>query len=583
MSLFSLASVAVARDLTARGQPLGKDATLSNLGAGAPAPGASPAGEPTVDPAATTGTIASFTQMLVAQIPSEALLAYTTLLALFTVGGGRYNVGRWSLYAAAIILCAATVLCSYLVQRKYGFDDGQTADTSDPVQIGGPSKLHLPYLPIVAAALSMAVYGLTVPGSPLQYQLPGTTFAICSGCLAVGGGMMMSLFAPFLGKGNGANALAKHATSLPQSQPFTETQTAITATSTATAQAEPLITFTPEHEANDVDPRGPVSVTAPSGTLTDVQMVDDAGKLIAGVIAPDNASWKPTAPLKYGRTYTVSVASRDFADALSTQTSTFSTVTPGNQTKVYLNTTSGCALQNHGKYGVGTVVVAHFDAPILDRATAEGALVVNTFPAIQGSWYWVDDRNAHWRPEHYFAPGTAVTAAANIFGVALGGGLYGQDDSEVSFTIGDSHVSIADGATLQVSVYQNGVLVRTMPATTGENSTQQIGGQTLSSQTPSGIYTVMDSPPTGSGTTFTYATRISPDGTCLHEADSTVGVLGTDGCLALDVDNAQWFFGFSRPGDIIEVRNTVGPPQQLSQNGDWTIPWAQWRNGSALT
>ncbi len=132
MSLFSLASVAVARDLTARGQPLGKDATLSNLGAGAPAPGASPAGEPTVDPAATTGTTASFTQMLVAQIPSEALLAYTTLLALFTVGGGRYNAGRWGLYAAAIILCAATVLCSYLVQRKYGFDDGQTANTSDP-------------------------------------------------------------------------------------------------------------------------------------------------------------------------------------------------------------------------------------------------------------------------------------------------------------------------------------------------------------------------------------------------------------------------------------------------------------------
>jgi lipoprotein-anchoring transpeptidase ErfK/SrfK len=92
-------------------------------------------------------------------------------------------------------------------------------------------------------------------------------------------------------------------------------------------------------------------------------------------------------------------------------------MTPGNQTKVYLNTTSGSTLQDRGKYGIGTVIVAHFDEPITDRAAAERGLVVTTTPAVNGSWYWVDNQNAHWRPEHYFVPGTAITAEARIYGV----------------------------------------------------------------------------------------------------------------------------------------------------------------------
>jgi len=83
------------------------------------------------------------------------------------------------------------------------------------------------------------------------------------------------------------------------------------------------------------------------------------------------------------------------------------------------------------------VVVAHFDEQIADRATAERQLRVITDPNVQGSWFWVDGQNAHWRPERYYAPGTTVTAEAKIYGIALGDGLFGQDDNQVSFRIGD--------------------------------------------------------------------------------------------------------------------------------------------------
>jgi hypothetical protein len=47
---------------------------------------------------------------------------------------------------------------------------------------------------------------------------------------------------------------------------------------------------------------------------------------------------------------------------------------PPAQTKVYLTTTAGTEFEDGGTYGVGTVVVAHFDEPITDRGAAEHSL-----------------------------------------------------------------------------------------------------------------------------------------------------------------------------------------------------------------
>ena len=148
-------------------------------------------------------------------------------------------------------------------------------------------------------------------------------------------------------------------------------------------------------------------------------------------------------------------------------------VVPG----VSLTTTSGAPLQNGGTYGIGVVVVAHFDAPVEDRGAAEQQLAVSASPPAPGAWHWVDDHTAHWRPPQYYEPGTAVTV--------------GQD-APVTFTIGASHVSIADDATKQVTVYDGGELVRTMPTSMGRGGTDDVGSTTLSFWTQPGVYTVMD-------------------------------------------------------------------------------------------
>lgn len=362
------------------------------------------------------------------------------------------------------------------------------------------------------------------------------------------------------------------------------------------------VTITPSPDARDIQPTAPVEVKADAGTLVEVRMVNDGGKQIDGVMTPDNTVWKPTGPLGYAHTYTLTVTSRGTNGAENSQVSKFSTVRPSNQTKVSFTMTSEAALREGGTYGVGTVVVAHFDEQISDRAAAERQLVVTTNPPVPGSWYWVDSQNAHWRPEHYYSPGTAVTAEAKIYGIALGGGMFGQDDSKVSFRIGDAHVSIADDATKLVSVFDNGKLVRTMPTSMGMGGTETVGGRTLSFWTPPGVYTVLDrgNPVVMDSSTFglpknsrlgyretiNYATRISIDGIYLHQLDSTVWAQGnTDtshGCLNLNGENAKWYYDFSVPGDVVEVHNTGGPPLKIEQNGDWTLSWDDWRKGSAL-
>ncbi len=82
--------------------------------------------------------------------------------------------------------------------------------------------------------------------------------------------------------------------------------------------------------------------------------------------------------------------------------------------------------------------------------------------------------------------------SADIYGVNLGDGMYGQANQHVSFKIGNAHVSIADDVNKQVSVFDNGKLVRTMPTSMGMGGSQTIGGRTLHFWTPPGNYTVLD-------------------------------------------------------------------------------------------
>ncbi|MGY2060962.1 Ig-like domain-containing protein, partial [Nocardia gipuzkoensis] len=161
--------------------------------------------------------------------------------------------------------------------------------------------------------------------------------------------------------------------------------------------AAPIIAVTPGDGSKNVDPLGKIEVSASDGILTDVTMTNEQGKPVDGILTPDRTAWKPTAPLGYDHTYSVSAQGISITGPTGPFKASFATITPSNQTKVYLTTTGGQPLAEGGTYGVGTVIVAHFDESIPDKAAAEKRLSVTTDPPVPGSWYWLDDRNAHWR------------------------------------------------------------------------------------------------------------------------------------------------------------------------------------------
>lgn len=351
-----------------------------------------------------------------------------------------------------------------------------------------------------------------------------------------------------------------------------------------------------------INPTDPVQVTVDQGTFTDVVMTNASGEVVDSVMTPDKVAWKSTEPLGYGKTYTIEAKAVD-ADGVATDvTDEITTLTPSNETKVYFETTGGGAVKNGATYGVGMVIVAHFDESIKDKAAAQKAMTVTTDPPVDGAWNWVSDSVAHWRPKNFYQPGTTVTVDAGLYGVDVGGGMYGEEDESISFNIGDAHVAVADDSTKMITVKNNGQVVRTMPTSMGRGGSEVIDGRTISFWTKSGTYTVigkqnpviMDSSTyglpinshLGYKESINWATRISNDGIYLHALASTMWAQGnTDtshGCLNLSPSNAQWYYKFSRIGDVVKVVNSGGPALQLWNNGDWSVPWSTWVAGSAV-
>jgi lipoprotein-anchoring transpeptidase ErfK/SrfK len=386
--------------------------------------------------------------------------------------------------------------------------------------------------------------------------------------------------------------------------PAVATQAPSSTGSSSAAAAAVRITATPAARDN-VNPTTPITVTAANGTLSEVKLVNAAGKLVTGAYSADRTGWRTTEVLGYSKTYNLSArASGTTGETTATAKHTFTTLTPDNMTMPYLNTIYGSSLENGATYGVGMIPVVNFDEPITNKKAAEKALTVTTSPHVDGGWYWVDDHSVHWRPQHYYQPGTKVTVTAKVYGVDVGSGLYGQADRTVSYRIGAKREAIANAKTHQVKVYFNDKLMRTMPTSMGRGGTVQGKNGTIYLWTMPGTYTVIghENPATMSSDSYGlpknsplgyapekvyWSTKISTDGIYLHELDATVWAQGHEnvshGCLNLNYANSKWYYNTSRVGDIVKVVHSGGPVVQVWQGGDWTLSWSQWKAGSALS
>jgi lipoprotein-anchoring transpeptidase ErfK/SrfK len=355
----------------------------------------------------------------------------------------------------------------------------------------------------------------------------------------------------------------------------------VTSGPSAPSTSVSLAVVPPDNAANVV-PADPVTITAVRGTLAEVALTNEAGKQVAGELASDGLGWTSVEPLGYARAYTLTVTASGVDGKRATSRSTFTTVNPDKQVNLFMRPGDGETV------GVGHPLVFSFDTAV-DKALVEKSIAITTDPKVDGAFYWFSDKEVHWRPQELWKVGSKVAVNAAVYGKRLGDGIYGKEDRRAAFTVGDAMMAEANGASHQMTVRVNGRVVRTMPISLGMPAFPSNNGIHVVSEKNENM--IMDS--TTYGLPFEaggyrvpvqFATRISNGGEFVHAAPWSLNDQGhrnvSHGCINMSTENASWFFGFAKMGDIVVVTNSGGPNLEPWDGlGDWNLPWADWLKG----
>jgi lipoprotein-anchoring transpeptidase ErfK/SrfK len=344
----------------------------------------------------------------------------------------------------------------------------------------------------------------------------------------------------------------------------------------------------------EVDPDKPLEITSDSdGRITDVTVTDARGRYVAGELSADGSRWHSTSPLAAGTHYTVRVSTEDEDGNPGRKTIEFDTGTP--KTKKVLNVTFG---PKAGTYGVGQPITAELSQAVKDkaqRAIVERALKVDSVPAVEGSWYWVSDKELHYRPKDYWPVHATVTARSNLAGVKIADRVWGGETKPLTLTTGDSVIALTDGAAHRMTVYKNGQVINQIPITMGKpgystrNGVKVIIGKSYVVRMRGTTIGISAGSHDSYDLMVYWAARVTWSGEYVHAAPWSVGSQGyanvSHGCTGMSTAYAQWFYNTVRQGDIVQVVNSNGRQMEPFGNGfgDWNVDWKKWQQGSALT
>jgi lipoprotein-anchoring transpeptidase ErfK/SrfK len=322
-----------------------------------------------------------------------------------------------------------------------------------------------------------------------------------------------------------------------------------------------------------------------NGTLTAVAVEDGQGQPLAGDVAADGLSWQSSEPPVPQTAYTVRVSGLGNDRHPFEQTFKVTSAAPTNVLRATLSPNDGEVV------GVGMPAVVAFNRAVApaDRPAVEARLTVTTNPPVEGDWRWITPTRIHWRPAVYWQPGTEVAVHSNLGGLKLRD-AWGADERTVHFTIGPAHISTVDVATYQMTVTENGQVVRVMPASMGQTRWPTHNGVHLALEKSRQV--TMDSatigiPRDGPGGYYrkvAWATRLSYSGEFVHAAPWSVWAQGkrnvSHGCINVSTADAKWFYDFTRRGDVVQVINSAKAPKLYDPGmSDWNIPWERWTAG----
>ena len=360
-----------------------------------------------------------------------------------------------------------------------------------------------------------------------------------------------------------------------------------TVVATTTPPAVPKVKVSADGLVKGLQPwKLPITLHVRNGTLLSVSAFAVNEKVLPGTVT--GKSWVSTGRIVPNRTYQVQAYAKGKDGSRAYHTLSVTSSPPDATIDTSVAPLTGRTV------GVGFAITVQFGHPVTDRVAAEKALQVTTSTPVVGSWHWFSDTVVHYRPRTYWPAHTQVTLHDHLVGVELSPGVWGQRDRDITFTIGDAHVSTVDVATQHMTVTDNGRRVGYYKVSTGRAEFPTKGG----------VHVVLDKVATKTmdSTQFGFAkgskdyyhetvlwdTRISDGGAFVHYAPWSVKSQGrqpvSHGCVNANLKDAVAFYDLSIPGDVVDIVNDPVPPK-LDDPGmvDWNLTWAQWKAGSALS
>ncbi|MFF7334681.1 Ig-like domain-containing protein [Streptomyces sp. NPDC008150] len=362
--------------------------------------------------------------------------------------------------------------------------------------------------------------------------------------------------------------------------------------------SEADITVTPKDGSTNASINNSGIVKVTKGTLTDVKVTTESGTAVTGALTADKTSWKPSSQLERATTYKVTATAEDSKGRAAHENASFTTVAPSNSFIGNFTPDDGTTV------GVGMPVSINFDKAITNKAAVQKGVTVNSSSGQEVVCHWFGNQRMDCRPQDYWKAGSTVTMKLALDGVEGANGVYGVQQKTVTFHIGRNQVSTVDAKTKQMTITQDGKVIKTIPISAGAPDHTTYEGQMVISekfkQTRMNGATVGFTDDDGKGEydikDVPHAMRLTTSGTFVHGnywgAKSVFGNENTShGCVGLSDTKgandpntpAAWFYNHSIVGDVVVVKNTgdktVAPDNGL--NG-WNMDWAQWKAGSAV-
>ncbi|MYT68756.1 MULTISPECIES: Ig-like domain-containing protein [unclassified Streptomyces] len=361
--------------------------------------------------------------------------------------------------------------------------------------------------------------------------------------------------------------------------------------------SEADIKIAPKDGSDNASINNAAKVTVSKGTLTEVTMTTADGTAVAGQIAADKKSWKPTNQLERATSYKIAAVAKDSDGRAAHENSQFTTVSPANSFIGNFTPEDGSTV------GVGMPVSINFDKAITNKSDVQSHITVSSSSGQEVVGHWFSANRLDFRPEDYWKGGSTVTLKLDLDGVEGASGVTGVQQKTVTFKVGRNQVSTVDAKTKQMTVTRDGKVVKTIPISAGSPENKTYEGQMVISEKfketrmngatvgftdddGKGEYDIKDVP---------HAMRLSNSGTFIHGnywgAKSIFGSVNTShGCVGLsDAKGANdsstpgaWFYDNSMVGDVVIVKNT-GDKTVQPDNGlnGWNLSWADWKAGSA--